>query len=352
MTEILLAKPKLSSDFIDSSVGEPYIIRKHLFDMFTWDEDVGAVDLSYPFPQGYEPLVKMLEDKHQAPVIITNGAKQALGGAFYSLQKMGKIRMGMRKPYWALIPPLAEMHGIVPTFPKQDVDCHPNLTIAKFKDDFNPKDLDSYLCINPNNPDGWVSNDIENLYLLFESHKIPFIFDGAYYHDMYMQGTYPKHKQLGDVQIYTFSKSLGLSGLRLGYAVCHNTEFYKHMSAYMEAMTVGVSTISQRYLYNLLQSMNQDPELVRSFEERCFLSLLENKKECLNINPEVLELPSNFTDIPGMFGWCKVGPKADFNKAKIHFVGGKLFGAEDMIRINLAFENHVIKDIVNRLNSL
>jgi len=71
MTDILLAKPKLDPSWIDSSVGEPYLIRDNLFDMFTWDEDVSGLDLSYPFPQGYGPLVKMLEDKHQAPVIFT-----------------------------------------------------------------------------------------------------------------------------------------------------------------------------------------------------------------------------------------------------------------------------------------
>ena len=62
-----------------------------------------------------------------------DGAKQALGAAFYALHKMGKRILGMRNPYWAAIPPLADMHGLT---------CSPN--------------YDCYLAVSPNNPDGHV----------------------------------------------------------------------------------------------------------------------------------------------------------------------------------------------------
>jgi aspartate/methionine/tyrosine aminotransferase len=341
MSEILLAKPRLPPDFIDSSVGEPYLIRDNLYKHFSWDEEIKCAgnDLSYPFPQGYEPLIKFLEDKHQAPVIITNGAKQGLGATFYALQKMGKVNMGMRLPYWALIPPLAEMHGIKPIF--ADV-SHETLTNGSF---------DSYLCVAPNNPDGWMPADLEQIYLACQDKGIPFIHDGAYYNQLYLSRA-PQTVPLGDVQVFTFSKSLGLSGLRLGYVVCHNVEFYKHISAYMEAMTVGVSTISQRYAFNILTSMAADPVSNIKFEDECFQDLQRNKSSCLRINPEILSVPQTLITNPGMFGWFKVGPKADFAKSKIHFISGKLFGDETMVRLNLAFDNLTIEDIVKRLNSV
>src|SRR6202000_3518997 len=117
MSDILLAKPKLSADWIDWSVGEPHCVRESLFDVIDpsilTHPSLRERELAeYPSPNGYEPLVKFLEDKHQAPVIITNGAKQALGASFYALQKTGKTTLGMRSPYWALIPPLAKAHGL------------------------------------------------------------------------------------------------------------------------------------------------------------------------------------------------------------------------------------------------
>ena len=76
----------------------------------------------YPYPQGYKPLVELLEFKHQAKVVITNGAKQALGAVFYALKKMGMCYCQEKSPYWALIPPLAAMHGIEMIHPNAPYD--------------------------------------------------------------------------------------------------------------------------------------------------------------------------------------------------------------------------------------
>jgi bifunctional pyridoxal-dependent enzyme with beta-cystathionase and maltose regulon repressor activities len=53
-----------------------------------------------------------------------------------------------------------------------------------------------------------------------------------------------------------------------------------------------------------------------------------------------------------MFGFFKVGDKADFTKAKINMIDGALFGAPGFIRMNLAFSEKQMQNIVNRLNSV
>ncbi len=139
MSDILLAKPKLPDGWIDVSVGEPHVVREVLRKYFKLDsigQDHPDHYWEYPNPIGYPPLVKALEEKHGYPVIITNGAKQALGATFYALKKMGKETVGMMEPYWALIPPLVEMHGLKPA-----IGVHP----------FN---IDSFLALAPNNPNG------------------------------------------------------------------------------------------------------------------------------------------------------------------------------------------------------
>ncbi len=72
----------------------------------------------------------------------------------------------------------------------------------------------------------------------------------------------------------------------------------------------------------------------------------------MTIDPEVLVVPNNFHETPGMFGWFKVGPKADFVKSKINVIDGSLFGRVGMVRMNLAFSTEQVAEIVKRLNSV
>jgi aspartate/methionine/tyrosine aminotransferase len=340
MSDILLAKPKLPPDWIDVSVGEPYLVRDNLIKVFQLEEELkighlNLEDLVYPAPTGYQPLVRHLEEKHGAPVIITNGAKQALGACFYALKKMGWGYCGMKSPYWALIPPLATMHGIEMI---QNGGPH--------EDDGSP-----FLLLSPNNPDGHCESPEELLDLAkrFKAKNLPFIHDAAYYTHIYLESTHTLPK-FGDVQIYSISKMLGFSGLRLGYVVCHNPEFYKLIQEYMEAMTVGVSIASQTWLYDLLdRRMRSFPTLVERFEAISSMELEANKKLCLQIPAEILEVPANLVQVPGMFGWFKTGPKFNPEKSKINFIDGALFGTPGMIRMNLAFKSERMEDIVNRL---
>lgn len=341
MSDFLLAKPKLGPGWIDCSVGEPYLIRDHLVETFQLQDqlEIGHLKLNelvYPYPNGYGPLVELLEEKHGAPVVITNGAKQALGAVFYALKKMGKQKMGLKVPYWALIPPLVEMHGLdwIGAEPEQ------------------LNDFDSYLLLSPNNPSGHADSP-ERLVELADAAKaknIPFIHDGAYYTHIYLPPTHSL-PTIGDVQIYSTSKMLGLSGLRVGYAVCPNLEFYKLIQGYMEAMTMGASIVSQTWLFDLMYNhILRTPALTQRFEANCAGDLQYNKMICKKIDQEVLEVPSNFNEIPGMFLWAKKGPRFDPARAKVNVVAGAPFGVPGYVRLNIGFKPETMAEIVDRLN--
>lgn len=343
MSNLLLAKPKLPDGWLDTSVGEPYAIKDALSKYVELDKGYFTVDphsWEYPEPNGYKPLVQLLEDKYQAPVIITNGAKQGLGAIFYALNKMGYIRIGMKAPYWALIPPLAKAHGLDSDF-KEPEDNYRNI--------IHPP----YLLLAPNNPDGQCQS-LESLKELAGQHrdkKIPFIHDAAYFTHTYLPNNY-EFGLVGDAQIFSASKMFGLSGLRVGWVVCYDESYVPLIQSYMEMMTVGVSSISQQFLYNLLSWEKSSPDTFKLFEAAGREELLKAKKLLRAVPPEILEIPDNVEEIPGMFGWFKVGPKANFQKAKINAIDGALFGKPGYVRMNLALGTEKMAKVVARLSYL
>lgn len=318
------------------------MVRQALFDAFDmkdWVLPTTPHCWEYQSPAGYRPLVDLLEHKHGAKVVITNGAKQALGATFYALKKMDRAVVEMRVPYWALLPPLMEMH---------DVTCVATMLNPPHYTDTEFWKHDAHLLLAPNNPDGFIHSDKELLEMdrMYKKVGKPFIHDAAYYTRSYVPHSHSL-PTIGDVQIYSLSKMLGLSSLRVGYAVCPNLEFYKFIKEYVEAMTVGVSLPSQVFSYDLLNQMRGYPTIVEKFENNSFQALEESKKIINQVNPEVLEVPS---DIVGMFGWFKVGARADFDRAKVNTINGALFGMPGFVRMNLAFPTETMQEIVRRLN--
>lgn len=330
---ILTARPILPHGTIDLSVGEAHVVREALFKTLGKSSYLVHLESNnkaeYPPIAGYEPLVRLLEDKYKAPVVITNGAKQALAATFYALNKMGKTKLGMRTPFWALIPQLAAAHG---------------LSIAE--------KYDAYLAILPNNPDGFMF-DYDYAKYLSDYHKdlgIPFIHDAAYYTPTYLPDGF-NFGSLGDVQIYSMSKMYGLSGLRIGYTVCSNTDYYCLIKEYMEMMTVGVSTASQDIAFNLIRELHCDGKKELTFTQEARKQLYIAKALCKTIRKDVLEVPNDVVNIPGPFGWFGVGKNCNFEKAGIHVINGRFFGDECMVRLNLALPTDVLIDAIERLNA-
>lgn len=347
MTDILLAKPKLEEGWVDWSVGESTIIRQSLFrhlpslispEILTINRELSVNSLEYQNPAGYGPLVDMLEEKHNAPVVITNGAKQALAASFYALKKENYDQLFLQPIFWALLPPLINALGL---------DYYTQLpSDIKGVDSYS-----AYLLLCPNNPCGktYTHEEMTEMQQKFRDHNMPLIHDAAYYTNSYLPRDY-KLGPVGDMQIFSFSKSLGLSGIRGGYIVAHNKEFYKHLVEYQEMMTVGVSIFTQKFLHTVLQDFKKAPEKQVEFEDDNFQMLKEAKNIMRDVSKKVLEVPDDFDALNGMFGFLKVNDKDAFKRAKIHIVDGVHFGDANKVRVNLAIGNEKLKTFVEKLN--
>lgn len=334
MSDLFLAKQNFPPGTIDAIVGEPHLIRDNLYSILNLNEltpDISNKNIfEYTPPAGYDSLVKFLEDKHQAPVIISSGAKQAIGSIFYSLKCNGYRSIYLDNPWWSLFPPLIAMH---------------NLDRAH---SFG-EESSAYLLVSPNNPDGIVKTEEELIYIkeICQEKKIPLIHDSAYFNHNYLPSDY-NLSSIGDVQVFTCSKLFGLSQLRIGYSVFHDTMLYSKALQYMENMTVGTSILSQILALNIFDSFKSNKNLQKSFEEKCFNQLSYNRNLVKQISSDLIVDQNEL----GMFLWAKCKDFNKFTQAKINVADGIHFGKPGHIRMNLAFDNNTIEEIVTRLNNV
>lgn len=350
MTDLLLAKTNSDEGFLDLSIGEAHITRNNLFSYFPSLHDPTLLalghnldlhDFEYLPPAGSTELVRLLEEKHQAPCVVFNGAKQALGASFYALKKHGISDLYMQPVHWALLPPMATYHGLDVRY------AEPNKWHRFDSDEFRT----GYLLVAPNNPNGECPSpqELKEWDQNYKERKMPLIFDGAYYTHSYLPSSYELHKNIGSLQIYSFSKMFGLSSIRGGYCVVNDNDLYYDMIAYQEMMTVGVSIFTQKYISSILKKLQQNPNTAKQFEENTFKDLQAAKKMLKGVPASILEVPDNIENSNGMFAFCKVKNIEAFNRAKIYVVSGKPFGDNTKIRINLGVEPEILKECVNRL---
>lgn len=338
---LLSRNEEYSSEFIDCSVGEPYLVQDILTKVFSLQTLIVEPALfRYQHPAGYKPLVHFLEKKHNKKVIIGNGATQCLGAALHALKAKKFRKIKYRIPYWFFVPELVSNVGL-----RSEFDLSQNLN-------FNGN-FDSFLLVAPNNPDSFLPSidEIKEFEKKCKKENIPLIHDGAYYSNIYLNDN-SDPQPIGDIQIFSASKSHGISGVRIGYAVLHNEEYYNDMVDYIEKTSVGVSTLSQSFFLSILKKSEEVPEIKNIFEKSCRDQLFNNKlilKNCKLFPEQELK---NLENSSGIFAWLTPNKNIDYKKIQVKVSEGIMFGDSSKIRINLCLEKEKLEELVCRFNSI
>ena len=327
-----LIRKQLPKDWVDLVVGEAYVVRQALID--TFPKNLFATTLldacEYQPPEGYPPLVNLLEEHYGTSAIVTSGAKQGLSAVFHHVKKSGLEGVTIRSPYWSQMPAAIELSGLK----------------VSFSD--HPVPGSAYLLVSPNNPDGFVC-DYGHAHYLYERCRtlgVPLIHDAAYHNPIYID----RIQELADISIFSLSKAYGLSGLRIGYVVTHDPKVRQSMCEYIEATTVGVSLLSQHVVYNILKYRADRPKMYEKFVQNSRSSLMEAKGVMSKLRPDILDT-TQAEHTPGMFGWFRVGKGFFPEEAKVAVAPGKVFGDETRVRVNLAVGPKVLREAVRRLHS-
>jgi aspartate/methionine/tyrosine aminotransferase len=303
---------------INLAVGEPYFLQYHLYNRSIFTEELGAglrlAETAYP-PFGGNPKLIDLIKTHLAPgykhIIITNGARQGILAALYAAREVLEFKAVYHEaPYWPSYPMLAKQIGL----------------------EFNSKTTPhaSAMCITtPNNPDGSQTFDSTSMYYLW---------DAAYAHSVYgYRGNVPRH----NVAVFSCAKTLGLSGLRIGFVATNDDELAKSMTYYVEIATSGVSIASQLILIRLLEAQHgysHETDRLYNSARQCLLNNAESfEKLIAPFCTKVSDLRS------GMFAWFQPADLERFNMAtvesKIKLVTGVACGgAPEQFRMSLGIK--------------
>lgn len=342
-----LVRDNTDSGMVNLALGEPFFLRRHLEplleDVVHSDVAVSEPFFGYPPQTGHggllEELSWMFPGKY---VVVANGAKQAIGAAFYAFREAGKSAVFHEAPHWPTYPSLAKLARMSFFSSRWEMLCLKDEAVKKH-----------FVTVRtaPNNPDGRM---VEALDLGFYD-----IWDAAYAHPVY--GWQPHEVPYHMVSIWSGAKLFGMSGDRIGWLVTGVKEVAELAADYVEKTTSGVNLRSQHIMANVL-------EMVREYKSQASLAY-EDARRCLLLNAEafndflahwcsdVAGLPNNKR---GMFACFRIredlrGGKFDaiLNEQKMLLVPGTAFGITEAgwYRMSLGHYSEVTEKALGHLDS-
>lgn len=324
MNDLMLARTN-QPGLMNLAIGEPVVVQDAFSEVFSgeqsWSADNPPWTMRYPSLGGEKDLLEELKilypGKH---IVVTNGAKQGLAGAFLSMKAfLDKKSIFASAPYWVSFPTLAASVGMT------------------FKTSPSSSGIE---CItSPNNPDGEQIDWPEELH----DHGYG-VWDSVYAHPLY---GWNRREPKAIVTVGAASKMFGVTGYRVGWAVTEQEPIAQFIAKYVEESTSGVATPSQAqvaYLLRLKRTAN-DAYVEASIKARN--NMLKNARVFSQVLGGYCDAIQGtpFNDV-GMFAWFKVRGGFDgeghfqgaLNKAKVLVLPGRACGMQEpgWFRMNMA----------------
>lgn len=350
MSSLFFKRDKLPDGWLDLGIGEAKIVRdslvKNVRTINAECEFFQDEELVYQPPAGNVRLLHELDaacknlDNYRGNIVATNGAKQGVLAALMTAKNRGCNRVGTLRPVW---PPLVQS---INALGMEHVYCDP-LDTDKF---------DCYLLVSPNNPDGRCFTNDELLTIdakLCQANKF-LIHDAVYYCEPYVNAAIlgGDFGVFGDVQLYGAAKMFGLSGARVGWAICRDNVTSLGMQEAVEISTAGVSGISQSVLANVLKQLRDDKEKRLRFLNDASKHLDKSRKAAKRINEKFAYVDEKQLPNFGAFAWLRKGPIYNAEAVKTIVVDGSSYGKPDFFRINLLSGKEAIDEFVARTKAL
>jgi aspartate/methionine/tyrosine aminotransferase len=255
-------------------------------------------------------------------LVITCGATGAVNAALYALSTNRTDWVVTEKHYYPIYPAIIDMTDMI----QIDKAKKAELIISGLSE-HNFISLSA----SPSNPEGLVCP--------FDSVDI---YDAAYASKTYSSGGHIPVKW--KVMAGSLSKTLGLAGLRLGWASTDDDDIAHSLEQYVKTHYVGLSSVSMRMAEKVLDLLDLD-----AFEKKSAKFVDDNREE-------VQKILTKFGrgDVPsrGMFAILELGKteRKALEKAKIKWQPGSTWGAnDDWARLSLGQDRELVKKAVKEV---
>jgi len=308
--------------FIESLSGAPL-----MFDMDSLE------NMGYPAHEGDPDLIKLTKriikrniGRDYAHVLITNGATGGVTLALRTYALLGRKEcVTENPPYFRFYPDMIKQAGLQ----------HKHMSaIFRTHRPENPV----FLVDSPSNPLGTFSSRVK-----VGHEKI--VWDTVYFNKVYSPGRYPQPDH--DVLVGSYSKLLGMNGLRVGWIATNDGLLYESLKRVVSAEYCGISVPSTKIILKTAGRFTDDHW--ETFEN--------NAASWLNLNrAEWSRLEKFFGDTPtlsvGMFYYAPIDKhcKALLEKSGIIWSHGSQLGAtDDFGRFNLGQDLAVIQKAVKTI---
>lgn len=298
-------------------------------------------------------------------VIVCTGAKQALADSFSAILNPGD-EVIVASPYWVSYPELIKLNDGVPVFVETDEKNNFKMEISKIKEKITSK-TKAIIINSPNNPTGCVytKEDLVEIANLSKENDLIIISDEIYEKLIYDNEEHVSIASLSEdafnrtIVINGFSKSHAMTGWRIGYAACGNTNIVKLMVNIQSHVTSNATSITQHAAVEAFNTDNSIIEEMRSeFEKRRnFMVSKINSIEGISaampkgafyvmVNISKL-FNKTFEDI-------KINNSVEFSKVllekkNVAVIPGEAFGDDNYIRLSYATSLSNIENGLNRV---
>lgn len=305
-------------------------------------------------------------------ILVSNGAKQSLFNVFQAIIDNGD-EVIIPAPYWVTYPEIVEYSGGKSVIINTDFANGFKITPTQLKQAITPK-TKALVLTTPSNPTGMVYSraELESIMAVLKDTNIWIIADEIYEKLIYdgefcSVGALDLESLERTITINGLSKSVAMTGWRMGYLACKDTKLVKMMDNLQSQCTSNINSITQKAAIVALNgSVDKDIESMRlAFKNRRDIACAQIDKI-----PQLKVLKPQgsfylFIDINGVIA-TKPNLKSALDSSKVDsmefckrllesagvaLVPGSAFGAEGFVRMSFACSEEQILEGIKRIET-